>query len=533
MGRAGLSGEGALWLRDPEAPALTCSIAELLRRRAAESRDHVALTWREGEGLGRMTYGEMLEAAEAAARWMLQHAEPGDRVAVWARNSWQWVISEYACAMAGLVIASWNTSWTDYEVTHALNLTDPRIVLAEADTRGVDLRERARALSGDRAVDNLADLSTKLRGDVSRPLPDPGPDAPFLIQFTSGTTGRAKGALHLQRTALNGGALRVADGGGAADDVFLNAAPMHHMGGSISLILGVLVAGGTFALMGRFEAGEQIRMIRDTGATRTGGVPTTMIAVLEHPDFPKEGFHMRGMGIGAADVPTTLIERMLEAFRAPVANTYGQSECPMISKTSPSDPVEMVVNSVGRPAPQNDVKIIDPATGKILGIGEVGEICARSPSQMHGYFAQPDATAQTIDADGWLHTGDLGSFDADGYLYVRGRARETIIRGGENIYPIEVETVLAQHPAVAAVAACGVPDEKWGHQVGAAIILREGMSATEGELDAFIRERLAHFKAPRHWMFVDAFPMTASGKVRRVELAERFAPAEARPATAP
>jgi len=526
MSKAGLTGEGALWRRDPDAPVMTCSIAALLRQRAMEDGGRVAMTWREGEGLGRMTYSEALQAAETAARWMLTHAEPGDRVAVWGRNSWQWVIAEYACAMAGLVIASWNTSWTDYEVTHALGLTEPKIILAEADTRGVDLMERARALAGDRVVENLADLAT-LRGAPDRPLPDPGPDAPFLIQFTSGTTGRAKGALHLQRTALNGGALRVGDGGGAPDDVFLNGAPLHHMGGSISLVLGVLVAGGTYALMGRFDAGELIRLIKDTGATRTGGVPTMVIAVLEHPDFPKEGFQMRGMGIGAADVPTPLIQRMIEAFRAPVANTYGQSECPMISKTSPSDPVEMVVRSVGRPAPQNDVKVVDIATGKTVGIGEVGEICARSPTQMHGYFNMPEATAQTIDAEGWLHTGDLGSFDAEGYLYVRGRARETIIRGGENIYPIEVETVLMQHPAVGAVAAVGVPDPKWGHQVGAAIILREGMTATAEELDAFVRERLAHFKAPRHWLFMDAFPMTASGKVRKVELAESFIPAAA------
>ena len=521
MGKAGLTGEGAIWRKDPDAPFMTCSIAALLRQRASEDGGHVALTWREGEGLARLTYAQMLEKSESAARWLLDHAEPGDRVAVWARNSWQWVIAEYACALAGLVIASWNTSWTDHEVAHALNLTDPKIVLAEADTRGVDLLERARALSGERIVANLVDLPS-LKGDPSRPLPDPGPDAPFLVQFTSGTTGRAKGALHLQRTALNGAAMRVTDGGGARDDVFLNAAPMHHMGGSISLILGVLVAGGTYALMGRFDAGEQIRMIRDTGATRTGGVPTTVLAMLEHPDFPKEGFKMRGMGIGAADVPTPLIHRMIQAFHAPVANTFGQSECPMISKTAPDDPPEMIVSSVGRPSQQNDVKIVEVGTGKIVGIGEVGEICARSPSQMHGYFAQPEATAQTIDADGWLHTGDLGAFDADGYLYVRGRARETIIRGGENIYPIEVETVLMEHPAVAAAAVAGVPDPKWGHQVGAAIILREGRTATTEELDAFVRERLAHFKAPRHWLFTDAFPMTASGKVRRLELAERF-----------
>jgi fatty-acyl-CoA synthase len=518
--KPGLCGDLALWGRDPAAPVMAGSVAAMLRRRGREDGARTALIWRSGDGLARMSYAELLAAAEKAARWILSHAAPGDRVAVWARNGWEWVVVEHACALSGTIITPWNTAWTDHEARHAIALTDPRIILAEADTRGVDLMARARALGEGRTVAHLFELPKLQGADVA--LPDPGPEAPFLVQFTSGTTGRAKGALHTQGSALNGGFLRVWDGGGA-DDVFLNAAPLHHVGGSISLVLGALACAGAYALMPRFEPGEFIRLIKETGATRTGGVPTMLIAIMEHPDFPPEGFHLRGLGCGATQVPTPLIRKMAEVFHAPILNTFGQSECGFITCTVAGDDPELVAVTVGRPAPQNDVRIADPATGETLRQGEVGEICARSPAQMRGYFDQPEATAATIDAEGWLHTGDLGVMDARGYVTVKGRAREVIIRGGENIYPIEVEQVLMQHPGVAQVAAVGVPDPRWGHEVGAAIRRAEGSGVSQEELDAFVRERLAHFKAPRHWLFLDAIPMTSSGKVRKVELEAMFA----------
>jgi fatty-acyl-CoA synthase len=518
--KPGPSGELALWRADPDASVMDRSISDLLRERGRDDGDRVALMWRAAGGVARMSYAELLAAAEDAARWLLEHAQPGDRVAVWARNSPEWVIAEYGCALAGLILASWNTAWTDHEARHAIELTDPRIILAEADTRGVDLLGRARALGEGRVTAALLDLP-KLSGDLRRPLPDPGPDAPFLIQFTSGTTGRAKGALHSQRSALNGGHLRLW-GNAGPDDVHLNAGPLHHVGGSISLVLGALATGGAYALMPRFEPGEFISMIRDTGATRTGGVPTMLIAMMEHPSFPPEGFRLRGLGAGATDVPEPLVRRLAGVFHAPIIVTFGQSECSVICASTAGDAPALVATTVGRPAPQNDVKIVNLDSGRTVGFGEIGEVCTRSPAMMREYWAMPQATAETIDADGWLHTGDLGLMDPQGYVTIRGRAREVIIRGGENIYPIEVEQVLMQHPDVAQVAAVGIADARWGQEVGAAVRRAEGSGVTAEELDAFIRERLAHFKAPRHWLFLDAFPMTASGKVRKVELGRLF-----------
>ena len=199
-----------------------------------------------------------------------------------------------------------------------------------------------------------------------------------------------------------------------------------------------------------------------------------------------------------------------------------QSECPAISATRLADPPDRLAETVGRPLPHTELKITDLQTGKTVRRGEVGEICVRSPIVMEGYFANPDATSATIDSDGFLHTGDLGTLDAEGYLRIHGRAREVIIRGGENIYPAELEDAILQHPDVSAVAVVGVPDERWGQIVGAAIIAREGRAPTAEALEAHAATRLAHFKVPRRWIVVESLPLTPSGKVRKVEVEKLF-----------
>jgi fatty-acyl-CoA synthase len=247
-----------------------------------------------------------------------------------------------------------------------------------------------------------------------------------------------------------------------------------------------------------------------------------LIGLLEHPDFPPDGFALRGVGAGGAEVPEALVLRLTSAFHSDVMVGYGQSECPLITNSLPGDPIELIAATVGMPAPQNDLKIVDIATGNTVPIGESGEICVRSPAMMRGYWAMPEETARTIDAEGWLHTGDLGLMMPTGHIQFKGRARDVVIRGGENIYPMEVEAALCAHPGVAACAVFGVPDERWGQQVGAAIQRAEGYELGGGELETFLGERLAHFKIPRRWTFVAEFPMTASGKVQKFELLKFF-----------
>ncbi|MDG2003255.1 MAG: fatty acid--CoA ligase family protein, partial [Novosphingobium sp.] len=357
-------------------------------------------------------------------------------------------------------------------------------------------------------------------------LPQPEASDLFLIQFTSGTTGRAKGAALSHRAALNGGWLRAAMSDADETDVWCNPIPLNHMGGAISLVIGAMTSGSCYIVMHRFDAGEYLKMMRECGATRIGGVPTMILSLAEQPGWTPGSFGIRSIGSGGAQVPRPLIERLMREFDSPVIVTFAQSECPMISATLPSDDAQAVSETVGRPAPHIEVKICGIKDGETLALGETGEVCVRGPLVMNGYFRMDEATARTIDAEGFLHTGDLGSLDEAGYLRILGRAREVIIRGGENIYPAEIEDSLLDHADVHAAAVVPIPDERWGQVVGAAIQPREGCSIDTQELEAHVAARVAHFKVPRRWLTVDAFPLTPSGKIRKVEVEEMFTKGE-------
>ncbi|MCB2060381.1 MAG: class I adenylate-forming enzyme family protein [Novosphingobium sp.] len=510
-------------LPDSSIDLLDGTVGDTLRQTAQRFADRPALMWSGERGIETMSYRELLDETERVAAWLLDRAAPGDRIGIWSRNSVDWVLLEYGCALAGMVVASWNPAWTDHECRHALELTEPALLFADRDTRGVPLLDRAVAIAGqDRTfpLDGLRELVSESRPGA---LPQVQPADLFLIQFTSGTTGRAKGASLSHRAALNGGWIRARLADGDETDVWLNPIPLNHMGGAISMVLGAMTSGACYVVMHRFDVGEYLRMMRECGATRIGGVPTMILSLADHPDWTPGSFHVRSIGSGGAQVPRPLIERLMREFEAPVIVTYAQSECPFISATVATDSAQAISETVGRPAPHVEVKICGLQDGGTLAVGETGEVCVRAPVVMEGYYRMPEATAQTIDADGFLHTGDLGSLDERGYLRISGRAREVIIRGGENIYPAEVEDCLLEHPGIHAAAVVPIPDERWGQVVGAAVQLREGHSPTTQELEEHAGTRIAHFKVPRHWLFVDSFPLTPSGKIRKVEVEEMFA----------
>ncbi len=505
---------------DDRVPLLETSVGDLLRERARTHPDRAALRWPDAGGLGSMSYAELLERAGRVAASLLELADPGDRVAVWAPNSVPWVELEYACALSGVVIAPFNGAWADAEVRHAVALTRPRAVLAAAEMRGSPLLERARGLASGTPVHDLDALHELPRG-AGGALPSVASDAPFLIQFTSGTTGAAKGALLSHRAALNSANQNV-QRNGVDGDVWLNPVPLHHIGGSVHLVLGALCMTGTYVVMSRYDLDLLAELLGPTGATRTGGVPTILLGMLDHPGFrPREG-QLRVVGLGGTTVPAALVERIERELGAWVSIAFGQSECPAISITELEDPAEIKATTVGRPVSHSEVKIVSP-DGEILKLGEVGEICVRSPLRMDGYIENPEATAETIDPDGFLHTGDLGSMDEAGYLRIQGRSRDVIIRGGENIYPAEVEDALLRHPDVANAAVVGMDDARWGQQVAAFVLPEPGSEPDAAQLEEFVAGRVAHFKVPRVWRFVGEFPLTASGKVRKVELERRLA----------
>lgn len=509
------------------APPLPMTVGERLRENAQKFADRPALQWEDADGtLATLTYAELLTVATRAAVELRRHAAVGDRIAVWGANSPTWVVLECACALAGTIVTAVNTSWADDEVRHALRLTAPTVLYVGEDTRGIDLEERAAVLVStglDQPVRLVRLDEISLDPAPGAVPPDPGidADAPFLIQFTSGTTGAAKGATLSHRAVLNSGHLRAVSFGADHYDVWVNPVPLHHMGGSCVVVMAALSSGGSYVVMPRFDPELMVRVMRLAGATRIGGVPTMLYALLDVPGAEQAVAGVKAIGLGGTSIPPSLVERIQADFGATVAVVYAQSECPMITSTTPSTDAASVATTVGIPSPNTELRIVGK-DGTALRPGDIGEVCVRSPLTMIGYWGNEDATAAAFDPDGYLRTGDLGSIDDLGVVRIHGRAREMIIRGGENIYPIEVEDVLLRHPAVGALAVIGVPSERWGEEVGAVVQLAPGASADLADLEDFASAHIAHFKVPRHWRFVDAFPMTAAGKIRKIELPALF-----------
>src|SRR6266568_4181788 len=298
--------------------------------------------------------------------------------------------------------------------------------------------------------------------------------------------------------------------------VWVNPMTLFHTAGCALFTLGPVQGRFTQVLAPGFDPGLVLHLIESERGTALAGVPTMLVAQLDHPDFPgRDLSQVRSAFAGGATVPPALVRRIESAAGVPLSIQYGQTEASCITQTRPGDSPADRAETLGRPHPQVEVQITDPATGETLPAGSVGEILTRGYHVMKGYFADPAATAEAVDTAGWLHTGDLGCMDERGYCRIEGRLKEMIIRGGENIYPREIEQLLHTHPGVADVAVVGVPDDYWGEQVAAFVRPAPGSPVTQDDLASYCRARLAAHKTPRHWVFADAFPLTASGKVPR------------------
>lgn len=524
-----MTGRAATVTGDAEPDLLDISVGALLRQQAEAFADRPAVMWAAddgGDSVAALSYSELLNAANSTARVISEHAEPGDRVCVWAANCPEWVVVEMASALAGTTLTSMNPALTGAEARHALALTGPRLLFAGTDGRGADLAAQAASLleaDDDCAVLDLGTVALR-PGPTAFDGPVVMPDDPFIIQLTSGTTGRAKGATLSHRSAVNSGYLRAHAVGADETDVWLNPVPLHHMSGAVVMVTCALSTGGCYVVMPRFDPQLQVALMAASGATRTGGVPTMFHRLLECPGGPEAMSRVKSVGLGGAVVPPALVES-LQGFGSMVSLAYAQSECPMVTQSDPSKGTDHVATTVGVVVPHTEIRITD-ASGATLGVGTVGEIRVRSPLTMLGYWGSPAATEEAYDSDGFLRTGDLGSIDDEGVVRVRGRAREVIIRGGENVYPAEVEQALECHPAVQTAAVIGVPSAEYGEEVAAVVQTVAGGSPTAAELEKSLAAELAHFKIPRHWRFVTELPSTASGKVRKFELAPLFEPSQ-------
>jgi len=508
------------------------TLGELLQWAAETTPDRVALIAGVPDKANRRqwTYAELYAQSVRTARALRAHFEPGERVAIWAYNIPEWIMVEFGAAMAGVILVTVNPGFRSTEVEYILKQSRAAGILVVTEFRGNPMLATAQALASRcpklREIIRFDQWEAFLAsGDAAKPeLPKVRSTDPVMIQYTSGTTGFPKGALLHHRGLVNNGA-HTADRAGIPDGAMqITTMPLFHTGGCVCCVLGAVSQRATQVLVEAFDPGLVIELMDHYRGNALLGVPTMLVAMMEHPSFATADLSaVRAIYSGGSTVPASIVTSLEQRLKAPFTIVFGQTECsPVALMTWATDTLTDKAETIGSPMPNVEVKIINPDTGQTVPIGEVGEICTRGYHVMLGYFENEAATAAAIDADGWLHTGDLGAMDGRGYCTVEGRLKDMIIRGGENISPREIEEFLYRHPAVFDVAVVGIPDSRYGETVCACIRLRDGMTATEEDIREFCRGRIARYKVPRYVRFLDSFPLTVSGKVQKYLIREQL-----------
>lgn len=514
----------------PEVREMT--FGELLRKAAEAAPDRLALIAGVADpGLRReWTYAQFYREAQRTARALLTRFRPGERVAIWAQNIPEWVMLEFGAGMAGLILVTVNPAFRTKEVEYVLKQSRSVGIFVVSGFRGNPMLETIQAVAPNcselREIICFDDWNAFIAAgdDECVRLPVVSPNDSVMIQYTSGTTGFPKGALLRHRGLLNNAADTADRMGVAPGDVFITTMPLFHTGGCVCCVIGSVSKMATQVLVEAFDPALVLEMFETYRGNAMIGVPTMLIAMLEHPTFSTRDLSaLKAICSGGSTVPAPLVKRFEKELGAAFTIVFGQTECsPVAAQTRTNDSVEDKANTIGLPLPNMETKIIDVNSGETAPIGAIGEFCTRGYHVMLGYFEMPEATAAAIDADGWLHTGDLCAMDARGYCKVEGRLKDMIIRGGENIYPRELEELLFGHPKVGEVAVIGVPHEKWGEEVAAFIRPAPGAAIDKEELIAYMRASLAPHKTPKHWFVVDAFPLTGSGKIQKYKLREAW-----------
>jgi fatty-acyl-CoA synthase len=517
----------AHWLPDTSQPVMDSTTGGVLSAAAATSPDKAALIYPAAAGSpATWTYAELYTQARACAASLLGKFPPGSSIAIWAANCPEWVIVEFAAGLAGLKLVTVNPAFGPHEARHVLADSGAVGLIYAERYRGNDigafveqLRPSLPALRDTLPISRLGELL----GDGATLLPDVDPGEPALVLYTSGTTGAPKGVVLSHRGITNNARLcahRAEFGGG----VWLNPMPLFHVGGCVSAVLGPVWTCGTQVLLEAFEPGLALRLMEQTKADVMSSVPAMALALLQHPEFEPERIScLRTILSGGSPVPEDLCRKIESALGCRFSIVYGQTELSsVVCQIRPDDSEHDKATSIGQPLPQVECRIADPVTGRTSAIGEVGELCARGYQSMLGYVGHLGSTPPVDDA-GWIHTGDLASMDERGYFSVRGRLRELIIRGGENVWPREIEDVLRTHPAVADVAVVGIPDERLGEVIASVLCPAPGTTPVAEELRALCRAQLAAYKTPVRWFVLDKLPLTAAGKVRKFVIRDDIA----------
>ena len=497
------------------------------------------------------TYGELQARVDQLAMGLIHLGiEPGDRVGIWGPNSSEWVLVQLATAKIGAIMVCINPAYRLYELEYALNKVECKTLITDVSFKTSDYLGMINTLAPELESSHPGQLEAKklpYLKHVIRMGSDntPGmynfdavcaagtdddqatmdalqgrlqPDDAINIQFTSGTTGNPKGATLSHCNILNNGFLTGLAMQLGPEDKLCIPVPLYPCFGMVLSVLACVSHGATMVFPGpAFDPEETLKSVDNEGCTALHGVPTMFITELDHPRFSDYDLSTLRTGIMAgAPCPVEVMKRVLsEMHMDDILIAYGQTELsPINNMTLPNDTLERRTETVGRAMPWVEIKVVDEA-GRVVPVGQKGEICTRGYSVMQGYWNDEERTAETIDSAGWLHSGDIATMDEAGYVRIVGRIKDMIIRGGENIYPREVEEFLYQHPAISEVQVFGVPDEKMGEEVCAWIQLNDGFDLSDEDVKAYCRDQITHFKIPRHIRFVTEYPMTVTGKIQK------------------
>nr|WP_299239983.1 AMP-binding protein [uncultured Halomonas sp.] len=506
----------------------------------------------------RYTWQELHTEVERAARALLAiGVTKGERVGIWAPNCAEWAITQFATAKIGAVLVNINPSYRTHELEYALTQSGTSTLILQGEFKASNYVEMISELAPELTKDSSAALNSARLPNLKRvicldaALALPGMmhwetlleqsdkvaneelatlqatlqfDEPINIQYTSGTTGAPKGATLSHHNILNNGFFVAERIKLTCEDRMVIPVPLYHCFGMVMGNLGCMTHGAAMIYPDEgFDPLTTLQAVSEERATALYGVPTMFIAELEHPEFERFDLGSLRTGIMAGSIcPIEVMRQVIDKMNMKeVSICYGMTETSPVSLQTQTDaPLEKRVTTVGTIHPHTEVKLVDPSTGAVVPIGEKGELCTRGYSVMLGYWNNVEATDKAIDPTGWMHTGDLATMDDEGYATIVGRIKDMIIRGGENVYPREIEDFLYTHPAISDVQVIGVPDEKYGEEIMAWVKLAEGETLDEKGLRDFCKGRIAHYKVPRYVKFVDAFPMTVTGKIQKFKMRE-------------
>ena len=533
------------------------TIGSVLRDTASRYPENEALIYPDQDL--RLNYREFEARCEQVAKgFMAIGVKKGDHVSVWTTNLPEWLYMQFGLATIGAVLVTINTNYKSHDLKYIVGQSDSTTLVLMEGYRDTNYYETVQAVVpelagsapgrlesaalpflknvvyiGERGqtpgmfnFDELIHLGEAVNDEdlAARQRSLSVHDA-ITMQYTSGTTGFPKGVMLTHYNIVNNAFMLAEVMGMTPSDRLLIQVPFFHCFGCVLSTMNAVCSGSAMVVMEFFDPAKALAAIAREKCTAVNGVPTMFIAMLNHPDFEKYDMSSLRTGIMAgAPCPVEVMNQVRTKMHCPeIVIAFGQTECsPVMTMTRRDDDVQLRVATVGRLLDNIEGKVVDPDTGADLPPNTQGEIVTRSACVMKGYYKMPEETAKAIDAEGWLHTGDLGTMDEQGYFRVTGRIKDMIIRGGENIYPREIEEFLLGHPKVSDVQVVGIPDKKYGEQVLAAIQLKAGATATAEEFTAYCRERIARHKIPKYWEFVKEYPLTASGKVQKFKIRDQF-----------